>query len=538
MRALSTPESGPSSPEGNHHLALLARVSRELSAGGTVKSAIARALGALEALQIQRSAVFLIDPETGSLECEAAHGIGAEQFRPRMEHGVAGRVADTGKPIVSPLVAHDPAALEDVVDPKAWGGTGWSEVCVPLTLAGRPIGALAAYFQAAKATDFLATVGALTVIATLIAQVRQAHHLEARVLPADEEHVEPQQAPFEYSNMIGGSVAMRHVYEQIGQVASTNATVLVRGESGSGKELVAHAIHNNSPRAKAPFVKLNCAALPETLIEAELFGHERGAFTGAHARRKGRFELAEGGTLFLDEVAELSALTQAKLLRVLQFREFERVGGTETIRADLRLVVATNKDVEAAVAAGAFREDLYYRLNVFSIVVPPLRERRADIPGLAEYFLLKYAREHQRRISRISTAATERLAAYAWPGNVRELENVIERAVVVCRRNVLDERDLPDFLAKPKSDGPGATPTLDEAVAMVEKRLITQALLEHNGSAAKAARALGTSERILRYKAKKYGIEAARNNSRLSPADSSVGPTRSRRQFRRTSELP
>src|SRR5438270_5259416 len=230
---------------------------------------------------------------------------------------------------------------------------------------------------------------------------------------------------------------MRQVYEQVAQVAHTNTTVLVRGESGTGKELIAHAIHYNSPRAQKPFIKVNCAALPETLIESELFGYEKGAFTGAHALKNGRFELAEGGTLFLDEIGDMNLSTQVKLLRVLQEKEFERLGGIETIKVNVRVIAATNKDLEKAIAAGTFREDLYYRLNVYTIFVPPLRERKSDVLLLADHFLEKYAREHGKSIKRISTPAIDMLTSYHWPGNVRELENIIERAVLVCETNVL-----------------------------------------------------------------------------------------------------
>jgi Nif-specific regulatory protein len=320
------------------------------------------------------------------------------------------------------------------------------------------------------------------------------------------------EAIFEYANMVGESQVMRQVYEQVGQVARTSATALLRGESGTGKELVAHAIHHNSPRAAQPFVKLNCAALPDALFESELFGHERGAFTGAHSRKKGRFELAQGGTLFLDEIGELSLAAQAKLLRALQFREFERVGGTETLRTDVRIVAATNVDMEAAVSAGSFREDLYYRINIFTIMLPPLRERRADIPALADYFLGKWAVEHQRdKITRIANSALEVLSEHSWPGNVRELENVIERAVVVCNGSVIQEQHLPHALRA------GARPTerltLSEAVERLERQLIEEALRNANGNVAAAARVLGTTERVVRYKAQKLGIDTARLRS-------------------------
>jgi Nif-specific regulatory protein len=305
---------------------------------------------------------------------------------------------------------------------------------------------------------------------------------------------------------------MRLIYEEIAQVARTNATTLIRGESGTGKELVACAIHNNSDRAPHPLIKVNCAALPEPLFESELFGHERGAYTGAHARRRGRFELAEQGTLFLDEIGELSPAMQAKLLRVLQSREFERVGGSETLRTNVRIIAATNRNLEERVKSGAFRQDLYYRLNVFSITVPPLRGRRADIWALAEYFVSKYAVEHRRNVTSISNGALDVLSEHTWPGNVRELENAMERAVVVCDGFVIQDRHLPPALrdplpapAAPDTDSP--TLTLREAVAALETRMLAEALARARGNCARAARELGITERVVRYKASQYDID-------------------------------
>jgi Nif-specific regulatory protein len=273
---------------------------------------------------------------------------------------------------------------------------------------------------------------------------------------------------------------------------------------------VACAIHNNSDRAHQPLIKVNCAALPETLFESELFGHERGAYTGAHARRRGRFELAEGGTLFPDEIGELSLAMQAKLLRVLQSREFERVGGTETLRTDARVIAATNRNLEERVQSGAFRQDLYYRLNVFSITVPPLSGRRADIWALAEYFVSKYAAEHRRNVTRISNRALDLLSEHTWPGNVRELENAIERAVVVCDGFVIQDQHLPAAVRSPEpsSAAPKST-TLREAVAALETRMLAKALREARGNCAKAARSLGITERVVRYKATQYGIDVS-----------------------------
>lgn len=315
---------------------------------------------------------------------------------------------------------------------------------------------------------------------------------------------------YDFSHIVGNSNAIKQVYEQVIQVARSNATVLLRGESGTGKEMIANAIHYNSLRSKRPLVKVNCAALPDTLIESELFGHEKGAFTGADRFKKGRFELAEGGTLFLDEIGDLPLQTQIKLLRVLQEREFERVGGTETIKTNIRLITATNKNLEEAIANGEFREDLYYRLNVFSIFLPPLRERKSDVLLLAEHFLEKYEAEHDKRIRRISTPAIDMLMSYHFPGNVRELENAIERAVLVCDTNVIHGHHLPPTLQTAEVTGTVTDLTLDSAVAAYERDLILDALKSNKGSVAKAARALGSTERIIGYKIKKAGIDPRR----------------------------
>jgi Nif-specific regulatory protein len=318
---------------------------------------------------------------------------------------------------------------------------------------------------------------------------------------------------YDFSNIIGTSGPTRQMYEQVAQVAKTNTTVLIRGESGTGKELIAHAIHYNSLRAKKPFVKVSCAALPDTLIESELFGYEKGAFTGATGRKKGRFEMAEGGTLFLDEIGDINLSTQVKLLRVLQEREFERLGGTDTVRVNVRLIAATNKDMENAIAESKFREDLYYRLNVFTIFVPSLRERKADMLLLADHFLEKFSREHGKVIKRISTPAIDMLMAYHWPGNVRELENVIERAILVCDGAVIHGHHLPPSLQTADASGTVTRVSLKDAVAAYERDLIQDALKTTRGNRAKAARLLDTTERILNYKVRGYGIDSRRFKS-------------------------
>ena len=355
---------------------------------------------------------------------------------------------------------------------------------------------------------------AMSIITSLIAQNLRVEHAvlgERERLREENQHLKQElKEKYDFSHLVGNSNKMRQVYEQVSQVARSNATVLLRGESGTGKEMIANAIHYNSLRSKRAFVKINCAALPDTLIESELFGHERGAFTGADRLKRGRFELADGGTLLLDEIGDLPLQTQIKLLRVLQEREFERLGGTDTISANIRLITATNKNLEEAIVTGKFREDLYYRLNVFSIFLPPLRQRRSDILLLAEHFLEKYETEHGKRIRRISTPAIDMLMSYHFPGNVRELENAIERAVLVCDTNVIHSHHLPPTLQTAEASGTESRLTLSSAVAAFERDLIVDTLKSTGGNIAKAARQLESTERILGYKIKKYEIDSAR----------------------------
>ncbi|HWX43099.1 MAG TPA: sigma 54-interacting transcriptional regulator, partial [Blastocatellia bacterium] len=381
----------------------------------------------------------------------------------------------------------------------------------------KTVGALGIDLKFKKERNFEPTVKFLRVVGSMIAQALKVHGLveaeRQRLLDENTQLRQELKQRYDFSNIIGNSGPMRLVYEQVAQVAHTNTTVLIRGESGTGKELIAHAIHYNSLRAKKPFIKVSCAALPETLIESELFGYEKGAFTGAQNRKKGRFEMAEGGTLFLDEIGDLNLSTQVKLLRVLQEREFERLGGTETIKVNVRLIAATNKDLEKAISAAAFREDLYYRLNVFTIFVPPLRERKPDVLLLADFFLEKYALEHMKNIKRISTPAIDMLMAYHWPGNVRELENTIERAMLICDGNVIHGHHLPPTLQTAEASGTVMSVTLTEAVDAYEKDLIMDALKSTRGNRAKAARLLNSTERIINYKVQKFSIDCSRFRS-------------------------
>jgi DNA-binding NtrC family response regulator len=315
---------------------------------------------------------------------------------------------------------------------------------------------------------------------------------------------------YKFDEIVSTSHAMEEVLNMAGRVAASSATVLLRGESGTGKELLAKAIHYHSPRANAPLIKVSCAALPETLLESELFGHEKGAFTGATARRTGRFEAADRGTLFLDEIGELTQSMQVKLLRVLQEREFERVGGNETIKVDVRVIAATNRDIEEAVKVGVFREDLYYRLNVVSVVIPPLRDRKEDIPGFLDYFIKKFSDENKKSITGISAETRDLLMRYTYPGNVRELENIIERAVVLAKKGIITTADLPIHIRTATSERNTSVQklkgSLNETLDTIERGIILESLKETGGVQTRAAEKLGISERVLRYKLKKYAI--------------------------------
>jgi DNA-binding NtrC family response regulator len=357
----------------------------------------------------------------------------------------------------------------------------------------------------AGAVDFLTKPIDLDHLELVVARV-----LERRDLLRENERLRRRlEASTDGFRLIGRSAALAETLARAARAAPTDATVLIHGESGTGKELLARSIHTLSPRAEAPWVAINCAALPETLLESELFGHERGAFTGAVSRRRGRVELAEGGTLFLDEIGDLPAAVQVKLLRFLQEREFCRLGGEETLRADVRVISATHRDLEASMREGSFREDLYYRLNVVRLDLPPLRERREDIPELVEHFVARYAKRHDRPVPAISREAMDALLKYGYPGNVRELENVIEQAIVLSSEGALTVDDLPVGV---RSRGVGDEPWTTRPVEgdlpglldEIERRIVLETLTRHHGNQAAAARALGVTEGGLRYKLKKW----------------------------------
>ena len=497
-------------------LSTLLEVSQALSGTLNLKASLHRVLEILASHHGAVRGIVSIVHEDGELAVEASDGRAdaSREVSYRVGEGITGRVVQSGRPIVVPRVSREPAFLHRAARRPELSHQELSFVCVPIAINRRAVGALAIDLTFKADRNFESSAKFLGVVASMIAQAIKIHRLideDKRRLVDENTHLRQElRERYDFSNLVGGSGPLRQIFEQVTQVAGTNTTVLVRGESGTGKELIAHAIHYSSLRAKKPFVKVSCAALPESLIDAELFGHEKGAFTGAEARKKGRFELAEGGTLFLDEIGEVNPATQVKLLRVLQQREFERVGGTETVKANVRLIAATNKDLERAMNTGAFREDLYYRLNVFTIFVPPLRERKADLLLLADHFLEKFAREHHRSIKRISTPAIDMLTSYHWPGNVRELENTLERAVVLCDGEVIHGHHLPPSLQTAEASGTITRVSLTDAVSAYEKDLIQDALKTTRGNRAKAARLLDTTERIVNYKVRRYGIDARR----------------------------
>jgi len=338
----------------------------------------------------------------------------------------------------------------------------------------------------------------------MVAKTLRRHQLEAENLNLKQQLGQK----LDLGNIIGSSSAMRELIDTLTLVAPSEATVLILGESGTGKELVASAIHHNSPRKDRPFIKVNCAALPETLLENELFGHEKGAFTGATGPKKGRFQLADQGTLFLDEIAEMTPATQAKILRVLQEREFEPVGGTRTIRVDTRIISATNRHLEEEIEADRFREDLYYRLNVVTLTVPPLRDRTSDIPLLAEHFLSQYAAKNRRTFKGFQPRAMDLLMGYAWPGNVRELENVIERSVIMARSERIGPEHFPGAIGDqdPSKTDPSSILASGRSLKAVEKDMILKTLDDMGGNRTKTSKILGISRRTLQLKLKEYGI--------------------------------
>ena len=500
-------------------LSLLFEVARTLQDGGELSTVLGNALrGMAESLALFRGTLRILNRATNENIIEASCGLMPGDIRRDMdaiEENITQRVMEQGEAIIIPNVAMAGrfllASEFQHTGEICFASENVALICVPVAHGGAVMGTLSVTSRSTSRSLLEADLRLLTLVAQLVAQavkLRQHAHEQLEHYRIENEKLQEQiKNHFRPDNMIGNSRAMRIVHHSIEQVACSNSTVLIRGESGVGKELVAHAIHARSPRAGKAFVKINCAALPEGIVESELFGHERGAFTGAIAMRKGRFELAHCGTIFLDEIGELPLQTQAKLLRILQEREFERVGGTETLRCDVRVIAATNRPLEDFLEEGKFRQDLYYRLNVFPIFVPALRERKTDILQLADFFVEKYNKANAKEIRRISTPAIDMLMSYHWPGNVRELENCIERASLLATDDVIHGFHLPPTLQLSPADEADPRSTLQAALDGVEREMIIDSLKNHRGNMAAAARQLGLTERIMGLRVKKYSID-------------------------------
>ncbi len=499
-------------------LKLLWEVSQALGRSMDLREVVGPVLNALaERMGMARGALTLVNRRTEEIYMEAAHGLSELQRRRgryQIGEGVIGKVVETGQPVIVPHISNEPMFLDRTGARKDLKKEDISFICVPIKIGAEVIGTLSADRLFEGSISLKEDVRLLSIIASMVAQavrLRQEIQEEREILIQENLRLQSElKERFEPSNIIGKSKGMKEVYDLIAQVSKSNATVMIRGESGTGKELVANAIHYNSLRANKPFIKVNCAALPETVLESELFGHEKGAFTGATHERKGRFEMAQGGTIFLDEVGDLPPMVQIRLLRVLQEREFERVGATTTIKVDVRIIAATNRNLEKLMEEGKFREDLYYRLNVFPIYIPPLRERKTDILLLTDFFVERYAKANNKRIQRTCTHAIDMLMSYHWPGNVRELENCIERAVLLSNEGVIYGYHLPPTLQTSTSTGTIPYGTLQGELEGLERDLIMDALKTTRGNIAKAAQILGTSERIIGLRIQKFNINTKR----------------------------
>ena len=492
----------------NRTLSALLEVSKVLSSSFDLEKNLSRTMRVLgDFLEMERGSVFLFDNNSKELGIVAAQGLTKEQIergKYKIGEGIVGRVLEKGTPMVIPNVGAEPLFMNKTG--SRIQKSGISFLCVPITFKGEAIGVLSAD-RIFKDKDITVDedIRVLEIIASIIGQYVKLwdHYKESE---REREHLKLQlKGKYSLPNIIGASDKMQEVFEAVHRVSDSKATVILYGESGTGKELIAKAIHYMSPRSKKSFVKFNCASIPEGLLESELFGHEKGAFTGAITARKGRFELADGGTILLDEVGDLPLNLQPKILRVLQEKEFERVGGEKTIKVDVRLLAATSRNLENLVSQGGFREDLFYRLNVVPIFMPSLRERKEDIPLLVEYFLKKYNAENNKTVS-LSPETLRILVDFNWPGNVRELENNIERLVVMSASNVIRLSDLPISLKLPTHEEMLQRESLRAGIEDIERSSILDALEKTGWIQAKAARMIGLTPRQIGYKIKKYGL--------------------------------
>ena len=466
-------------------------------------------------LKAEKVFLTILNRTNLQISIEVAYGLTEEEQSRgiyKIGEGIIGSVVETGKAIVIPKILEHDGYLNKTgitVDDK-----DLSFICVPIKDENETVGTLSMHRVYNQHITISEDSKILSIVGSMIAQaVRTRQEYAEEIERLEEEnlklHIQLKDR-IRSNGIIGSSGKMQAVFELIDRVAPTTATVLIRGESGVGKELIADAIHYGSLRKDKPFIKVNCAALPDSLIESELFGHERGAFTGANVLRKGRFEAAEGGTIFLDEIGDLPSSTQVKLLRVLQEHEFERLGSTKPIKVDVRVVCATNRNLEKLIEENTFREDLYYRINVFPLFIPPLRERINDIPGLADHFISKFNKNQHKNIKRVSSSAIDMLMVYHWPGNIRELENCMERACILSNDNVIRSNNLPPTLQTALSSKTNSLGTLETIINKAEKQMILDTLVGTRGNLVKAAEMLGITERMMGLRIKKYDIDAKR----------------------------
>ncbi len=462
--------------------------------------------------RIERGMINIYHKDEEEISVDIHYGYSHEEvergvYKPG--EGIIGTVVQTGTPIVIPDIRNEPRFLNRTGSNRNTITNRISFICIPIIIDSRIIGAISVDIINNSGRDLAEEYHMLTTISIMISQAVNSRMEilagEKRLKLENDELRRKVEASTLSSKIIGKSREIRDMYEKVLLVAGTDSTVLITGESGTGKELIADAIYENSKRNGKPYIKVNIASLPKTLIESELFGYEKGAFTGAEKTRKGRFELADGGTIFIDEIGDLDLYLQVHLLRVLQNRTIERIGGSETIAVDVRVIAATHHDLEQKVAAGEFRSDLFYRLNVFPVYSPPLRERKADIMLLADHFLEFYSTKMGKSINRISTDAIDLLVSYHWPGNVRELENCMERSVILCSEDTVRSFHLPPSLQK--SSGSGGVGTLEERTEQFEREIIIDSMKVSGGNVSRAAKDLGTTKRILGYKMSKLGID-------------------------------
>jgi Nif-specific regulatory protein len=504
-------------------LPLLAQLGSLISGSGDLKKTLGILLQIMERhMGVVRGMVTLYHRRTGRIFIHESLGLTDEEEARGIYHlgeGITGKVVELGRLIVVRDIRHEPAFLNRTRSRDT--DEDLSFVCVPIVRGKKVLGTISVERLFDTPQQLEQDVELLSIVAGMVAQEVELFLIEneeqGRLEEENRRLREELRERYHPSNIIGDSPAMRTVYNLVDKVSKTRATVLILGESGVGKELVASAIHYASQGKDGPFVRFNCAALPEALAESELFGHEKGSFTGAVETRKGRFEEAHGGTIFLDEVGELTLALQAKLLRLFQERSFERVGGNKTINVDLRILAATNRNLEAMVAEGKFREDLFYRLNVFPITIPPLRDRGNDVLSLADHFLARASRSVGKTILGISTPALNLLMAHPWPGNVRELENCIERAVILTDEEFVHAHHLPPSLHASEARTPAAAEspvqglpegtTLEDHLGSIEKAFLVRTLEETRGNMAEAARRLGLTKRMMLLRMDKFALD-------------------------------